>query len=188
MSVVDFPTKGRAVKSLPEHTFKDAGVTVRLRKLSPSTLQDMQRSVEKEWKASDDADKHEPQPPIIEADGIVEKNEADPTYQTEHVAWQVRVNAEVNRRLYVIAALYAVEMDIDHDQVAELRRMYQLTGVEVEEDERLTQDERDRVFYLTRILIATPEDRVEFTQAVTARIQPSEEDIKAHADSFSSDV
>lgn len=178
----------RAVKPLPSFTFQDSGITVQLRKLGPSTLQDVDRAVRREWKRSEDIEKREPTPPVFVTEVGPEKNEADPEYQAKRRAWEARVGEEMTRRLLELAALYAVEVEVDSEAVARLRSAYARMGVEVEEDATLSQEDRDRLFYITRICIASPEDMAEFSTAITQRSQPSEEAVQAHVAAFSGDV
>ena len=188
MSVVEFPTKGRTVPALPTHMFKDSGITTELRKLSPSTLQDLTRAITKEWERSDDPKKRKPKAPIIEADGIVEENEADPEYQKQLHDWTQRLQAEINSRVLDFAAVYSVEVTIDHDALKRLRETHVMMGLPIEEDDKLSQDVRDKLLYVTRVCIATADDMQEFANAVFNRIAPSEEDVQAHIDTFPGDV
>ena len=178
----------RAPIERPTYTFKDSGVTVTLSKLGPSTIQDIDRAVRKQWRQTADPKKQEPTPPVFQTDVGPEANDADPDYQAKHRAWEAAVNAEVSTRLLDFAALYAVDVAVDHEALERLRSTYQAMGLELDEPEHLSQEQRDKLLYITRICIATAADLQEFSQAVTQRSQPTEEAVQAHVDTFSGDV
>lgn len=182
-------TNGRVVAALPAHTFKDSGITVSLRKLGPSVMTDLQTTVRKEWQRSDDPDKQEPKPPLAKGvGGELEPNPADPDYATAHAAWTQRVMGEASTRLLTLAALYSVECEVDMDAVARLRAAYKVTNIVADEDAELTQEQRDRIFYVTRILCATADDLRDLSLAVVRRSTPSEEGVQAHIATFQGDV
>lgn len=172
----------------PTYTFKDSGITVTLRKLGPSTTQDVARAVRKQWQHGTDPAKHEPKPPVIQTDVGPEANEADPAYQLKHKAWQIAINEEVAVKLLDFAALYAVDVQIDPEAVERLRETYQMMGLDLDEPAHMTQEQKDKWLYVTRICIATSDDMTEFSAAVLQRSQPTEEAVQAHVDTFSGDV
>lgn len=178
----------RAPIERPAYTFKDSGITVTLGKLGPGTMQDLQRSIMKQWRASDDPAKREPKPPVFQTDVGPESNDADPEYQKKRYAWMVRVNEELSERLLDFAALYAVECTIDQAALDHLRATHVAMGFPLDEPEHLSQEQRDQLLYVTRICIATAEDITEFIQAVTGRSQPTQEAVQAHIDTFQGDV
>lgn len=178
-------TNGRVVPALPAHTFKDSGITVSLRKLGPSVMTDLQTTVRKEWQRSDDPDKREPKPPLAPGvGGEAEPNPADPDYITAHAAWVQRVMGEASTRLLTLAALYSVECEVDTEAVARLRAAYKVSQVVADEDDALDQEQRDKIFYVTRICCATADDLKDLSIAVVRRSTPSEEGVQAHIATF----
>lgn len=182
--------RGRAVPSLPTHTFKDSGITVRLHKLSPLTSQEIIATVRRELKGT------EPQPPLAEVDygngKVTEPNKLHPVYVEQLKEWTNKVNAEVNERLFRIACLIAVECDINdtwREYVKQRRRLLRIAGkIDIVDDPELTQDENDQIFYVSHIACASPEDMQEFYMAIIARSQPTEAAVELHKDSFPGDV
>lgn len=52
--------RGRVVPPLPEHTFKDSGITIKIRKVGPTTQQRLAQAIMK--------DHPEPPPPIVDTE------------------------------------------------------------------------------------------------------------------------
>jgi hypothetical protein len=97
-------TRGRVVPALPEHTFQDSGVTIKIRKVGPTTQQRLAQQIMKELP--------EPQIPVIETELGPEPNAADPAYIAAKEQWTNDTNRELSERLLLIAALEA-EVTID---------------------------------------------------------------------------
>lgn len=181
---------GRRVPELPLHTFKDSGVTVRLRKLSPLTGQEIANAVAKELADS------KPQPPTVEVDYGQGKriilHDGDPTYQELLDKWQANVNRIANDRLFDLAAIDAVELTIgeaEREQINRKKRYLRLIAkVEWEDRPELEPDENDRLFYMTHIACGSAEDLKDFYRAVMERSQPTEAAIERHKESFPGDV
>jgi hypothetical protein len=182
--------KGRAVPAVPTHTFRDSGITVKLHKLSPMTSQEIMAAVQRERSDT------KPQPPIFEIDygkgTIQEPNYAHPLYVERLDRWQSECNAEANRRLFRLACLAAVEVEITPEVHAEIKRKKRLlrlaAKLEWEDDPELEPDENDQIFYVTHICCASPEDVTEFYAAIALRSQPTEAAIEQHKASFRGDV
>ena len=183
-------SKGRAVPAVPTHTFKDSGVTVRLHKLSPMTSQEIMTAVQRERADT------KPEPPMFEVDygkGKIEQpNVSHPVYQELLQRWQTECNTEANRRLFRLACLAAVEVEMTADVQAVIARKKRLMRIaaklEWEDDPDLEQDENDQIFYITHIACASPDDIQEFYAAIALRSQPTEAAIEQHKQSFRSDV
>lgn len=182
--------KGRAVPALPRHTFQDSGVTVKLHKLSPMTSQEIMAAVQRE-RAAD-----KPQPPIVEVDygngKVSEPHEGHPIYQEKLKRWQSECNTEANKRLFTLACLDAVEFDLTDDirqQIERKKRHLKIAAkLTIETDPDLSDEENDRVFFITHIACASPDDTQEFYEAIALRSQPTEAAIEQHKQSFPSDV
>lgn len=182
--------RGRAVPAVPRHTFQDSGITVKLHKLSPMTSQEIIAQVQRE-KAAD-----KPQPPMVEVDygngKVQEPHEGHPVYVERLKRWQSECNTEANKRLFQLACLDAVEVDMTDDLRRQIegkkRRMKIAAGLVWEDNPELTQDENDQIFYITHIACASPDDLQEFYQAIALRSQPTEAAIDDHKHSFPGDV
>src|SRR5262245_7100307 len=116
-------TQGRVVAPLPEHTFKDSGITIHIRKVGPTTQQRLAQQILK--------DMPEPEPPKVETELGVEVNAADPAYIAARDAWQTQTQLELTNRLMLIAALEA-EVTIDaaaRSEMARKKRHLKLIGI-----------------------------------------------------------
>lgn len=183
-------SRGRLVPAVPTHTFKDSGITVRLHKLSPMTSQEIIGAVQRE--RADD----KPDPPMIEQDygkgKIQEPHYGHPVYVDRLQRWQAECNAEANKRLFRLACLAAVEVEMTPEVQAAIVRKKRLMRIAARlewiDDPDLEPHENDQIFYVTHICCASPEDVQEFYQAIALRSQPTEAAIEQHKQSFRSDV
>jgi hypothetical protein len=127
---------GRTVSPLPEHTFKDSGITITIRKVGPTTQQRLAQQIMKDYP--------EPQPPIIETELGPEPNPADPAYLSAKEAWSQQTRTELSDRLMLIAALEA-EVTIDdaaRADIARKKRHLKLIGIPYEDNPDLTAEEK----------------------------------------------
>ena len=183
-------SKGRAAPAIPTHTFRDSGITVKLHKLSPMTSQEIMTAVQRERADS------KPEPPMVEIDygkgKIDEPHYGHPHYQDRLQRWQAECNAEANRRLFKLACLAAVEMEMTAEVQAAIARKKRLMRIaaklEWEDDPDLELEENNQIFYITHIACASPDDVQEFYQAIALRSQPTEAAIEQHKASFRGDV
>lgn len=182
--------KGRAVPDLARHTFRDSQVTVKLHKLSPMVSSDIIAQCRRELADS------EPQPPMVDVDfgqGTVKRpHKDDPTYIAMKAEWETKVNALANERLFKLAALYAVEIELGPEQYAAIeraKRLMRLTAhIDWADDPDLTPDENAQYYYIRHIACASPDDLQEFYMAVATRSQPTEAAIERHKETFPGDV
>lgn len=178
------------VSGPPVHTFRDSGIVVKLRKLSPMTSQDIMAGARRDLAST------EPQPPVVEVDygqgKIKETNKGDPTYVRLHDAWESEVNKLANDRLFKLAALDAVEVSLTADDLKRIertKRMMKIAArIDWQDDPELTEAENLQYFYIRHIACGSPEDLQEFYQAVATRSQPTEAAIERHKETFPSDV
>ena len=174
--------RGRVVPALPEHTFKDSGITIRIRKIGPTTQQRIAQAIVKEMV--------EPQVPTVETDLGKEANPADPAYIAARDEWEKETNREMIRRLMLVAALEA-EIAIDDRAKADIarkKRSLELADVPWVPDPRHTPDEDERVFYILHVAAATPDDLKEFGDAVRNRSLPTEEAVQSQIATFQRDL
>jgi len=174
--------QGRIAPPLPEHTFKDSGITIRVRKVGPMTQQRMAQAIQKEVP--------EPDVPIADTELGPEPNPADPSYIAAYDAWERKTNGLLTERMIRYAALEA-EVTIDAQaktDITRAKRNMALSGAAWEPIDGLTEDENDRVFYILHVACATGDDLKEFSAAVRTRSVPTEEAVQRHIATFSGDV
>lgn len=174
--------RGRVVPPLPEHTFKDSGITIKIRKVGPTTQQRLAQAIMKELP--------EPQPPIVETELGPEPNAADPAYLAAREKWDSDTRNELTQRLMLIAALEA-EVTIDdaaRQDIARKRRHLKLIGIPYDDNPDLTPEENEKVFYILHVAAGTPEDLREFSEAVLRRSVPTETAVQAQIATFQRDV
>lgn len=182
--------KGRVVNPLAQHTFKDSGITVGLRKLSPLSLNEALLAVWREWQADSDPSHKEPQPPLAKGvGGELEPNPADPDYIATKKEWHKQLTIAGQTRWLIYAALDAVECDVDTAAVERKRRARRLSGLPpYDELPDATEEEQNKILYVTQVCIATGDDLNEFIRAVTQRSIPTAEGVQAHIATFQGDV
>ena len=174
--------QGRFAPPLPEHTFQDSGITIRIRKVGPMTQQRMAQAIQKEIP--------EPDVPIAQTELGPEPNPADPTYIKAYDAWDRKTTALLSERMMRYAALEA-EVTIDdaaRAAISRAKRNLALSGAAWESIDGLTEDENDRVFYILHVACATQDDLREFSAAVRTRSVPTEEAVQRHIATFPGDV
>jgi hypothetical protein len=137
-----------------------------------------------------------PQPPIVEVDygqgKIAQPHKGDPTYQQLLKEWHAEVNRIANDRLFDLACLIAVEVTIgeaEQAQIARVKRLLKITThIDWQDNDELTQEENDQLFFMTHVAPGSPEDLKEFYEAIVMRSQPTEAAIARHKESFPGDV
>jgi len=181
MEHVNGTQRGRIVPPLPEHTFKDSGITIRIRKVGPTTQQRLAHIIKQEFPA--------PPVPIVETELGKEPNAADPQYMIDKDAWETQTNTELTNRLLLIAALEAEVMidDRARAEIARKKRHLALIGI-TEDYPDLTPEENERVFYILHVCAASPEDLGEFGAAVLRRSVPTEEAVQSQIATFQRDL
>lgn len=161
--------QGRAVAPLPTFTFKDTGITVSIRKVSPLLGMEVRKAFP--------APKPPRNPPDSEAFKLGEEyNEADPDYEREMEAYGQVIEEKVSR-LYIKRG---VECEVDTAAVAELRLQMGDMGIDLDPD--------DKLVYLKYICVGSTEDYQELIEVITRRSQPTEAAIAEAIDTFQSDV
>lgn len=174
-------TRGRTAPALPTHTFKDSGITIRIRKVGPATQQRLAQQIQK--------DIPKPDPPMITTELGVEPNPADPTYAAAIAEWNQQQGLALNHRLMTLAALES-EVEIGPEetaQIARARRNLQLMGVSPD-DPAFTDEENDRVLYVLHIACVSPEDLKEFASILMSHNAPTEAAVQSHIETFPGDL
>jgi hypothetical protein len=156
-------------EKLYNYTFKDTGVRVQIRKVSPMLVVELQRSFPA------------PTPPRqrVEVAGemVEEANPSDPDY----IAAKERHGQELEMRVRKLMIQRGVIIPPDNTgwqaEVAELKAFWLETyGAELEGNEK--------ELYVSHIAIGTDSDYLELVEAITRRSQPTEGEIAAAKASF----
>lgn len=161
---------------LTDFTFKDTGISVKLRKISPMLAADVSASMP------------EPQPPEVEVNygepkGIVkEPNLSDPNYAIQLQEHQVKVY-RTYRRVMILRSIDRTSLPEDwQQQVTEYRQLIkEQTGKDLDEPE-------DLVVFILRIAVGSPEDLNELITTITRRSQPTPEGVALAKESFPGSV
>lgn len=171
--------KGRQVPALEEFTFKDTGITVQLRKVSPLLRDDLDAMLRRT--------NPPPSPPLNtvpagfgDAPQKQEPNEADPDYAQALLKWQLEHFNRVGEALFALAVKRYVEVEVDHEAVAQLRADCAAIGIDLDPD--------DKLVYVSRICIGTNEDRVDLSNALFKRSSTFREAVDSHKATFRGDV
>jgi hypothetical protein len=148
------------MSELTSFVFKDTGVTVPIRKVSPYLVMDLQRAFPP------------PEPPLNEVDygdgkKVMEPNEASPAYQRE----LVKYNTALQERLQILLIKRGVAIELSDAQKAEVVELREFMKNELQID----LDPDDKVVYITRIAMGTDGDLTDLINAIMRRSQPTEE-------------
>lgn len=159
---------GRTPPSLEEVTLS-SGITVKIRKVSPFSLDAVRRLYPR------------PQPPIVDNDyGDGQKrrepNPADPDYLLALEEYKALLTTKITEAMLHLG----IKTDIDTDAVAAFREEIGALGVAL--------DESDRLVYIRHILIQTEDDLQRLAEAITRKTMPTEEAVQEHLATFSGDI
>lgn len=170
--------RGRVVPPLVELTFS-TGVTVQIRPLALLTLQAIGTAARRELSAE------RPAPPLqdvtdLEGKKIKIANADEPGYLAALAEYDARVQMEIARRTMRVIALRAVEVEVDHEWVAQFRADMAVVDTAIDGD--------DKELYLYHYAAPTGEDIANLQRAVLQRSQPTEAAVKEHIDTFPGDV
>lgn len=190
MTVLEYPNgqaRGRAVPTHQTYTFKDSGVTVQLRKMSPMTVQHLNRAIERECKALPKDHEHVyPKPPVQEVavgggKPTKQENPSDPDYLRVLKAWQAWASNEIADRLIRLTAVeYLIaDPELVRDEAARMRRILERAGMPLDEGglDAYNDEEKDRIIYLIHVCFGSGEDMQEFSAYLVNRAAPSEAQI-----------
>lgn len=193
-TVANGHARGRRVRPLPRHVFKDSGIEVELRKLGPTTLQRITEALRRECMAMPAGAEHKyPEAPVekIEIGGEerLEVNERHPDHLAALEKWARWAMNQVTERYLRIAAVDAIfPLDVSEAEISEeaqrVRRRLSAEGVDLTYYEQYTPEENDRIVWLLHIACATREDLDELYTALLNRTTVSEEAVQAHVGTF----
>lgn len=154
------------------YTFPDTGITVKIRKVSPLLLNEIQRK------------NQPPKPPMNEVkygdETRLEPNPADPEYQKAVQQHELDLELKLRRALLRLGVFYELTAE-DTRSVAELRQYWQ-------EEYKEELPGTDLEVFISYIAIGSVEDLDELVQSITRRSRPTEEAIAEAQDRFPSEV
>lgn len=152
--------------------FKDTGISIQIRKVSPLLAVDIDESIPR------------PTPPLNKVDygdgrgEVMEPNLSDPSYNKALEKRQTEVGLAVIRATILRSVI--VNGEEWKEEVKEYRKFIQdTTGAPLAE-------ENDLYIYITRICVGTQDDLNDLVVAITSRSQPTPEEIAKAKDSFRS--
>jgi hypothetical protein len=158
------------MSELTPFTFRDTGITVMVKKISPMIMTDVNNAMPP------------PEPPMQEVDygeprgKVMEKNLSDPAYAKILAAHNQKVFQAIQRVMILRGVV--VNGTGWKKEVAEYRAfMLETTGKPVEET-------NDLIVYIMRICVGTEEDLEDFVQAITRRSQPTDMEVEKAKESF----
>lgn len=155
---------------LTAFTFRDSGITVKIRKVSPMIATDVARAFPDPNPPAQLVDYGEPKGKVLEA------NYSDPDYLKAKKANQEKM-LEAIQRVYVLRGV-VVEGDDWKEEVKEYREfMKEQTGVPVDEPS-------DLVVYVLRICVGSDGDLEDLLNAITRRSQPTPKEVDLAKGSF----
>lgn len=152
-------------------TVPDTGVRLPVRKVSPSLIQEVERSLRREMP--------EPKPPKQEVDygngPEVEENPAHPAYVAAMEEWKSHFNVELSTRTQKLLIRRGVLPNLNLtdeqiEQVKVLKEEMKEYGVEMEGD--------DKWIFVTAIALGTVEDIGDLTNALIRRSTVTEEAVQ----------
>lgn len=170
----------RAVPKLAEFTFPDTGITIRIRKFSPSLRDDIDAALRRQYPV--------PDPPMqAPVDGFgdakPQPNPLDPEYREKVAAWQMAHARRLGEKLLRVAIQHYVEVPEENDMtgaVADLRERMAPLGLDLDAD--------DQYLYITRMAIGSPEDMRDFNAAIFQRSQPTRDEVESIKATFRGDL
>lgn len=153
-----------------DYTFKDTGLTVKIRKISPMLAADVSASMPDPLPPEQEVDYGEPRGKRMEP------NYGDPQYAVDLAAHKQKVFAALQR--VMIKRAVVVEGDEWKEAVQEYRDFIQAeTGAPLAETD-------DLLVYVMRVCIGSQEDMMELLSAITSRSQPTQEAVEQAKRSF----
>lgn len=153
-------TRGRIVQALPTFTFKDTGITVSIRKVSPLLGMEIRKAFPP------------PKPPVVHTELGDEENPADPDYERAMEEYGMLIEDKASR-LYIKRG---VECEVDTAAVASLRADMADMGITLDPD--------DKYVYIKYICVGSDQDYQELIEAITRRSQPTEAAVQETIDMF----
>lgn len=155
---------GRKPGATTEFTFPGSGGVVRVRRIPPMLLRDLQRKFKP------------PRPPRQEVQFEKGVRTIPNPEHPDHVEALAAYEEELGDRILRLVVRLGVQCEVDAAAVAALRAEMAEEGIELEAD--------DKYVYVTRILAETTEDLEALQQAVLGASTVTEEEVAAARERF----
>jgi hypothetical protein len=150
---------------LTDFTFKDTGITIKIKKISPMLAADVSAAMPEPLPPEQEVDYGEPRGKVME------RNYSDPNYQSLVIEHRRKLYATLQRAM--ILRSVTVDGDDWKEDVKEYKSFIQSqTG-------GLVDEENDLVLYVTRVCVGSQADLNDLMAAITRRSQPTEEAVTA---------
>lgn len=186
--------RGRRVRPLQRHVFRDSGIEVELRKMGPTTMQRLGEALRRECQKLPPGHPNRlPEAPrervSVGGEERDEVNDQHPDYLAALERWQRWAANEVSERYLRIAAVdYVIPLDVEEAEIRteaqRVRRRLAGEGAELPYHDQYTPEENDRIVWLLHVAVATAEDLQELYSALLSRSAVSEEAVAAHVATF----
>lgn len=194
-------SQGRKAPDLPEFTFPDSGITVRVRRIGPWTIDQISQSMRQL--------RRPPAIPTVDVpdqyDDIgnvrsyrKEPNDADPQYKMDVKEYEAWVQTAAGYRLLDVIVSSCVVInkdDMDLEEIASHRRALILAGPGDDDDAVLAERHRKKVeampdeeVFIRCVCMSTNEDMTSLQQFVTSRSMPTAQEVDEQVQNFQSDV
>lgn len=152
------------------HTTKDGGVTLQLRKVSPLVATEIRKRFPP------------PKPPLAKVDYgdgnfEMEPNVDHPSHKAAMETYNLELEEKVRRAYLKLGCVVVVEQD----SVDIMRETMKEIGIDLS-------SETNEFVYINYVAVSSGEDYNELIQAIINRSTPTETDIQAASDSFRSDI
>lgn len=163
-------------------TFPDSGITVRIRRVGPRTLEQIARRVTREF----EREMPRPQPPMVrvvigeEGDEVLEPNVSDPGYRERLKVWDS--NLQIRQASAILRFLidYAIVADIDPEAVRTLREALSPEDLMTEDGKPYT----DHQVYVEHVCLSSNRDIEAVIQAILGLSQPRPERVNEEVARF----
>jgi hypothetical protein len=174
--------KGRNAP-LPEYYFKNADVTVKIKRLGPFTMDEIRKSLMKQ--------RQPPTVPILEVEvgeartKMKEQNPHDPEYIRQSIEYNEWLNTTVAEKMLDLMVNYCIVCDIDDDAKEEIAdRRLALDIIDPDISKQFT----DRQVYVQFVLMSSVEDMTNVQQFILGQSMPTPEAVESHIESFPGEV
>ncbi len=165
---------------LPEYTFMQSDITVRIKRLGPFTIDEIQAKLKKQ--------KSPPQPPEIWVSygdsNRLERNFADPAYAADKAIYDEWLQERMGEELLELICSYSVVPIEDHsEEIQSKREMLEL--IHGKEAADLLSD---MYIFVRHVCILSSEALVDFRDFVLGRSHPTPEVVQEHLNAFPGNV
>lgn len=155
---------------LTDFTFKDTGITVKIKKVSPMVVDDVRASIPEPLPPEQEVDYGEPKGKVME------RNYSDPNYTLELEAHNKKVAALVQK--VIVNRAVILEGDEWKKEVQDYRDfILKSTGYPLAETD-------DVLVYILRVCVGSKEDMSDLIDAIIKRSQPTQEAVEQAKRSF----